>query len=155
MNEIQIPRHNKQQIWEKTVRKQEWVCVGGAGRRWAFGQGLKAAVSGGERDNQIKFCSFPCPLCSLRTIIASLLASQFYGNHHWGWCPQEKYQSNTEAGLGIGVDENMCYLPALVFCPFTPSLPKPQNQWITLQGNDFLLIPEHLEISNCWSDGGK
>lgn len=112
MKEIQIPQHNKQtNVGENYPLPEEgklleWVCVGGAGRWQACREGLMTAGSSRERDNQIKFCSFPCPLCSLRTHCQSH-SLRISGSSHWGWCPQENYQTNTEAWLGIGIDENM------------------------------------------------
>lgn len=128
---------HKQWMWKKTVRRRKAmgmsVHVGGV-RWWTYCYGLRAAVSSREGGNQIKFWSFPCAFHSLSTIIASPLASQYDGNYRRDRCPHEKYQSSPEVGLGIGVHENLCYLPALMLFPFTPFPPNPQGWWITPQG---------------------
>ena len=80
----------------------------------------RAAVSSGEKNNQICFRSFPCPLCSFMVIITSSLPSlTILWQPPLGLMSSGETSESTESGLGIGVDENMCYLPALVYQPFT------------------------------------
>lgn len=129
MEETQILRHNQRTNIEKTIRRRKATRIEMGVCWWSkkmvsLRSGNKGSWQQQKRDHQIKFCYFPCPLCSLRSIIVSPLVSEFCGNCHCGWCPQENRQRNTEAWLGIGVDENICYLPTLVFPPFpSPSTP--------------------------------
>lgn len=156
--EIQILRHNKHTNIEKAIRRRKATRIE-MGMCWwskkvvSLRSGVEGSWQQQRRDHQIKFCYFPCPLCSLRSIIVNPLVSEFCVKFcgHCGWYPQESCQRNTEAWLGIGVGENMHYLPTLVFPPFPPSPPHLQGWWITPWGDGFLpilLYLEHLEISS-------